>query len=246
MDRQLDIGPRRADGHAVGADLVGPGVAVNSASFTGDTSRRRTVQRSRRFRWTGTGIVLSSGDVHDVIGPNEFDNTGQDLRPAGDSRLDAHVPSGQTTRDAASLTVNFTPTNPQLAINYVFASEEYQEFVDTEFNDVFGFFVNGVNCAFTPGTDQPITVNTVNQNTNSLFYVPNETGDLRHRIRRLHRGPHVSRRGESRRERTRCALHCRCQRRHPRLGRVPSGERCLVEPDRTVAADHAKPPARHP
>ena len=33
--------------------------------------------------------------------------------------------SGQTTQDAASLTVNFTPTNPQLAINYVFASEEY-------------------------------------------------------------------------------------------------------------------------
>ena len=82
--------------------------------------------------------------------------------------------SGQPTFDAASLTVNFTPTNPQLAINYVFASEEYQEFVGTEFNDVFAFFVNGVNCALTPGTASPITVNTINQNINSLFYVPNE------------------------------------------------------------------------
>ena len=43
--------------------------------------------------------------------------------------------------------MTFVPTSPDLQINYVFASEEYQEWVDTAFNDVFAFWVNGVNCA---------------------------------------------------------------------------------------------------
>ena len=118
-----------------------------------------------------------------------------------------------------------------------------------EFNDVFAFFVNGVNCALTPGTSDPIAVNTVNPGSNSLFYVPNgdvRHRDLRHPVRRLHRGPHLSRRGQSRRPEHVAAGHCRCQRRHPRLRRVPPGERRLVEPDRAVAADHAEPAARHP
>ena len=36
--------------------------------------------------------------------------------------------------------------------------------------------MNGTNCALTPGTVAPITVNTVDQTTNSLFYVPNGDG----------------------------------------------------------------------
>jgi hypothetical protein len=34
-----------------------------------------------------------------------------------------------------------------MAIQFVFASEEYNEFVDSPFNDVIAIFVNGVNCA---------------------------------------------------------------------------------------------------
>ena len=75
---------------------------------------------------------------------------------------------------------------------------------------------------------------------------PERTADLRHRVRRLHRGPHMSRRGQSRRHQHVAPRHCRHQRRHPRLRRVPPGERCLVEPDRAIAADHAEPAARHP
>jgi hypothetical protein len=35
---------------------------------------------------------------------------------------------------------------------YVFSSEEYSDFSNTSFNDVFVFFVNGVNIAVVPGT----------------------------------------------------------------------------------------------
>jgi hypothetical protein len=154
--------------------LVGPGVAVTNATFTGDPSAAGLFDDPAASVGLARGIVMSSGHVSDVIGPNTVHNSGDDLSKPGDSQLDLLLPNGQQTQDAASLTVEFTPTNAQLAINYVFASEEYEEFVDTEFNDVFAFYVNGVNCALTPGTVNPITINTVNPGSNGLFYVPNE------------------------------------------------------------------------
>ena len=152
--------------------LVGPGITVNSATFNGAATAGGTFSDPAASVGLASGVVLSSGNVHDVVGPNKAGGTGVDLSTAGDLALDGL--SGQTTQDAASLTVNFTPTNPQLAINYVFASEEYVEWVGSQFNDVFAFFVNGQNCAVTPGTVSPIAVNTINPGSNALFFVPNE------------------------------------------------------------------------
>ena len=75
--------------------------------------------------------------------------------------------------------MTFVPTSPDLQINYVFASEEYQEFVDSQFNDVFAFWVNGValanNCATVadPGGRVPVTINTINHLRNTQIYVDN-------------------------------------------------------------------------
>jgi hypothetical protein len=156
------------------ATLVGPGITVNSASFTGSGLAGGTFSDPAASVGLAQGIVLSSGNVHDVVGPNDSGGTTTQLGQPGSADLNALLPAGQTTQDAAILDVNFTPTNPQLAINYVFASEEYEEYVNSQFNDVFAFFVNGVNCAVTPGTTNPITINTVNPGANALFYVPNE------------------------------------------------------------------------
>lgn len=156
--------------------LVGPGVTVNSASFSGDSLAAGLFNDPAASVGLASGIVLSTGNVNSVVGPNVLGDTTTEFTTDGDTDLDALLPPPQTTNDAASLTVTFTPTNPQLAINYVFSSEEYEEFVDTQFNDVFAFFVNGVNCALTPGTSKPITINTINQHSNTLFYVPNGAG----------------------------------------------------------------------
>lgn len=155
------------------ATLVGPGITVNSAAFTGDGRAGGTFTDAAASVGLAGGIVLSSGNVQDVVGPNEAPDTTTQLGQPGSTQLNALLPAGQTTQDATILDVQFTPTNNQLAINYVFASEEYEEFVGTQFNDVFAFFVNNVNCAVTPGTSDPIAINTVNPGLNALFYVPN-------------------------------------------------------------------------
>ena len=43
------------------------------------------------------------------------------------------------------------PASTTLLFSYVFTSDEYNEYVTTQYNDVFAFYVNGVNCALVPG-----------------------------------------------------------------------------------------------
>ena len=68
------------------------------------------------------------------------------------------------------------PHADTLHIRYLFASEEYPEFVGSVFNDVMAVFVDGVNCAVAPGTTTPVSVNTINQTTNSSWYIDNASG----------------------------------------------------------------------
>ena len=161
-------------------EIAGQGVTINSATFTGNN------QQGGLFSGIGVadaigvtdGVVMSSGIVGEVIGPNNESGNGEDFGGPGDVDLNAVV-APRTTRDAAVLTMTFTPTSPDLQINYVFASEEYQEFVDSQFNDVFAFWVNGVaaanNCATVadPAGRVPVTINTINHLRNTQIYVDN-------------------------------------------------------------------------
>ena len=56
-------------------------------------------------------------------------------------------------------------TSQDVVFQYVFGSEEYNEYVDSPFNDVFGFFLNGVNIATVPGICSspgiPVAINNV-------------------------------------------------------------------------------------
>ena len=69
------------------------------------------------------------------------------------------------TEDATYLEFDFQldpAASQDLYFNFVFASEEYNEFANSLFNDVFAFFIDGRNIAFIPGTTTPISINTIN------------------------------------------------------------------------------------
>lgn len=107
-----------------------------------------------------SGILLTTGDAVDAIGPNDSDATSV----VNGDLVDADIDSIATaeTFDEAILEFDFTSTGGDLFFEYVFASEEYNEFTNTSFNDVFGFFLDGVNIALIPGTSTPVSINTVN------------------------------------------------------------------------------------
>lgn len=70
--------------------------------------------------------------------------------------------------------IRFHDDAGNIFFNYVFASEEYNEFVNSSFNDSFQLLLNGVNIALLPNGDA-VTINNVNLGKNAGFY-RNNTG----------------------------------------------------------------------
>jgi hypothetical protein len=131
-----------------------------------------------------TGVVLSTGDVTTIDAPNDNPDTSTTYRSPGDSDLNGLLPGqSEETHDACLLEFNFkcAPeiSNPWITFNYVFASDEYNEWVNREFNDVFGLFLNGENIALVPGSNVPVTIKSVNRNVNNDYYFDNYDGVFR-------------------------------------------------------------------
>jgi hypothetical protein len=117
-----------------------------------------------------SGIILSTGLIDNVIGPNISSDITNDNGMSGDSDLDELIPEYQTF-DACVLEFDFVPQTSTVSFKYAFASEEYNEFVGTDYNDVFGFFIDGVNCAKI--NNSIVSINNINSGSNSGYYVDN-------------------------------------------------------------------------
>jgi hypothetical protein len=185
---------------ALAQSLVGTGVTISNVTYTGSARAAGNFNSSTNILGFASGIVLSTGSVRNVVGPNCVSGSAPAVNDDGDSgisvdnvqpgdaELDTIVGADNTTYDAAVLEFDFVPTSSNLSFQYVFASDEYNEFVG-EFNDVFGFFLTApdgspVNIALIPGTSLPVSINNVNDGnpnldppyppTNSEYYINNE------------------------------------------------------------------------
>lgn len=157
--------------------LVGDGTPTSNVVYTGDPRGAGTVSGFEDPFGIDSGVFLSSGAAVDdgvqqssIIGPNESRSTTTDFGTLGDDDLAAIV--GSYTADASVLEFDFVPTSDTVTFSYVFGSEEYEEFVDASFNDVFAFFVNGQNYAvLSDGT--PVSINNINHLRNTEYYKSN-------------------------------------------------------------------------
>ncbi|MBN2239260.1 MAG: choice-of-anchor L domain-containing protein, partial [Dehalococcoidales bacterium] len=161
-------------------------ISFSNVSYNGSTSAAGTFDTTNGENIIGfsDGIVLSTGNVADVVGPNVQDGISTDYGLAGDQDLAGLIP-GYDIYDATVLEFDFVPKTSVITFEYVFTSEEYNEYVGSQFNDVFGFFVNGVNQALIPGTYTPVSINNINignqelsaDPTNPEFYRNNDLSD---------------------------------------------------------------------
>lgn len=85
---------------------------------------------------------MSSGNIADVVGPNQSDGITGDMGGPADADLNNLIANTQTinpvTFDAASLEFDFVPAASTVYFTYTFGSDEYLEWVNL-FNDVFAF-----------------------------------------------------------------------------------------------------------
>ena len=154
--------------------LVGSGVTISNVTYTGANISAGQFAGATGIIGFDDGVILSSGNIASVAGPNVQDGVTTDLGLPGDADLD--VLSGVPTLDATVLEFDFVPDADKVFFQYVFASDEYNEYVNSPFNDVFAFFINGVNCAQTVG-GLPVSINTIN-NGNPYGTLPNSHPEL--------------------------------------------------------------------
>ncbi|WP_103072251.1 DUF6923 family protein, partial [Aquimarina sediminis] len=131
------------------------------------------------------GIVFSSGNVLELDDnlSNLFSNPsalgdGINGTGVGGGGTDADFGGGSTEFDVASLEIVINvPAETTITGQFVFASEEYNDYVNSGVNDAPKIFVNGTNLALTPSGAQ-LSIDTVNNTIDSGSYVDNETDPM--------------------------------------------------------------------
>ncbi|GGX43378.1 choice-of-anchor L family PEP-CTERM protein [Saccharospirillum salsuginis] len=158
----LVIDSTSTDGTAMANNLLGTGISISNVSYYGGSNQSGFFSDGGSVLGFDDGLIMTSGSALDAPGPNSSGGlTGNKGvgGGSGDADLNALIP--QSTNDAAVLSFDFETDSGDLYFNYVFASEEYNEWVNSSFNDVFAFFVDGVNIAEAPD-GQAVSINNVN------------------------------------------------------------------------------------
>ncbi len=168
-------------------NLVGNGVQISNVTVTACDSSYGYYQSVGTEIGTSQGLLLTTGKALYAIGPNN--SIGNCSTSAGTCNyFDNGCPGSallnqaqdRTTFDATQFEFDIVPQGDSIKFKYTFASEEYNEWVNSQFNDVFGFYISGpgigtdVNLALIPTTGQVVAINTVNALSNQAFYFNNQ------------------------------------------------------------------------
>lgn len=186
LNAQINVFPVSA-ASAITNYLVGPGVQTFNPQFTGaSVAMGRFTSTTSSMPFT-SGLVLSTGDINDIHeSASTFAGTGNDS--GSDPQL-ANLVWPNAIKDASVLEFDFIPESDTVKFRYIFASEEYPgfEYDGCVFNDVFGFFISGLNpaggnytnknIALLPGTNSIVSIQSVNHTDHSNLFVDNESSN---------------------------------------------------------------------
>ncbi|MGB1074838.1 MAG: choice-of-anchor L domain-containing protein [Flavobacteriales bacterium] len=185
--------------------LLGEGVEAFNITYIGGSSQLGFMTNGEDDFSIGSGLVMSSDAAVNLACELEICNdclgTGfndPDLLDIANSvpPLIGQSFSVSSVNDGCVLEFDFVAAGDSVSFNYVFGSDEYETWVNTQYNDVFAFFLSGpgitgpyaspagfpggaVNIAGVPESDPnlPITISSVNSQTNSAYYIDNQSNN---------------------------------------------------------------------
>lgn len=165
--------------------IFGNGVNVVSASYDGDRDSSGIYSGGDAISPSATpgdsGVILSTGDADDFTNRpghgwwgNEANNSSQTWSNTKgvDNDPAMNAQAGGNTYDGAYLTADFIPDTDTLTMQFVFSSEEYPEYVGSQFNDAVVVWVNGDPVPLEVGAGDT-SVGNLNQTDNQNLYVDN-------------------------------------------------------------------------
>jgi gliding motility-associated-like protein len=168
------------------SSMIGPGLTVTNPIINCPNVAYGTFSNGQTTNvGINSGVILSTGDINTLNGNGSafwsVDNPGTNCNDAQLSSLEPLA-----TRDCCILEFDVVPSCSTLLIRFVFGSEEYPEFVGLGYNDAFGFFISGpnpsgaaynnLNVATLPDNTTIVSIDNVNANNNSQYYVNNANG----------------------------------------------------------------------
>ena len=155
---------------AMASEILGSGFTINSATYSGDSASSAIYTDGDTTNPgvlpSDTGVIFSTGNVSTFSNASGANNTagGTTANTSGvDGNAAFDAAAGQSTFDASFLEINFTAEPGQTSINieFRFYSEEYNEYVYSNFNDIALVQLNGVTQPISVGSGE-ISVNGIN------------------------------------------------------------------------------------
>jgi len=205
LSAQLEVNSTLTPDQYVNDVLLGTGVEATNVQFTGSPTQ---IGQITGFDVTEfpieAGLILSTEVANNPANIDEGcieDFIDDGLEVSGDADLlniANSVPpligqafSVTSVNDICAIEFDFVATGDTVRFNYVFGSDEYLAWVNSQYNDIFGFFLSGpgingpyadnaVNLAEVPGSDPQlaITISSVNDVTNAAYYIDNPGNDV--------------------------------------------------------------------
>lgn len=177
--------------------ITGSGISISNVSV--DCQTTSSGKGYGKYHATATslinisdGLLLTTGEINNAIGPNNSSSKtsyyGNNPEASNNSsnaiKALIQAESGKTIYEFCEFSFDIIPVGDTLKFNYAFASEEYNEYVNTNYNDAFAFYITGANptggnytnknIAIVPGTTQAVSINNVNNGqTNGNSSNPN-------------------------------------------------------------------------
>ncbi len=140
-------------------------VSISNVSYSGYYGAVSYFSANVQNMPFNSGLLMTTGIANIAVGPNNQANAGVDNTNPGYNQLTSIV--GAPTYNASIISFDVIPYGDTLKIRYVFASEEYPEYVCSQFGDGFAIYISGPgiignqNIAHLPN-GVPITLNNVN------------------------------------------------------------------------------------
>ncbi len=177
------------NGNQLAQTLAGNGVTITNVQLNCPTGAAGTFNCVNCNLGMQTGIMLTTGYDSLVWGPNNTGAASGAHYTAGDNDLTNLVnadnqwwETDDETFDACVLEFDMQVLSDSVEFRYIFGSEEYLEWVDASYNDIFAFFISGPgiagqqNIALVPGTTIPVAIDNVNDIDYPQYYVDNQDG----------------------------------------------------------------------
>lgn len=147
--------------------FLGDGIKITGIEFNGVPKALGYFSHGMNDIGIEEGLLLTTGEAFQADRPNINAGFGDENESTAVSPELENLSSFEV-KDVLEYVITFIPTTDSIEFKYRFASEEYPEFSIDCFHDVFGFFIfgpgiapEGQNMAIVPGTNLPVSVNSI-------------------------------------------------------------------------------------